>query len=170
MTLPAAGFFPDPQDARRLRWWDGRTWGSATQPAPSAARSAEVGTLEVHAEPQFSVRPASASSAAWACGSGVATATSTDQGTRQVLAVRWFCLFGWGSLATAVVSAVVNPLGMLSVLAIVLAVVGIARPNGTGSWRVVGRSMAVSAIVLAATTGLVFTTAFSHVLHQYTGF
>ncbi|KQO62659.1 DUF2510 domain-containing protein [Curtobacterium sp. Leaf261] len=176
MTLPAAGFFPDPQDTRRLRWWDGRTWGSATQPAPSAARSSAPGqgeAHETHAEPQFSVRPAAVATAAWACGTGVAASTAVNTGASivagQTSGVRRFCLFGWGSLVVALLSAVVNPIGMFSVLAVLLAVVGIARPNGTGSWRIVGRSIAVSALVLAVTTGLVFMTAFGHLLHQYAG-
>jgi hypothetical protein len=35
VTLPAAGWFPDPRDTARLRWWDGRAWGESTRPLPS---------------------------------------------------------------------------------------------------------------------------------------
>lgn len=49
ISLPAAGWYPDPADASRIRWWDGQTWtqhvavadGGATpaspQPSPTPA-------------------------------------------------------------------------------------------------------------------------------------
>ena len=33
-TLPAAGWYADPQDAAQLRWWDGAQWSTHTAPAP----------------------------------------------------------------------------------------------------------------------------------------
>lgn len=41
-ALPAAGWYPDPADASRIRWWDGQKWtehvavNSSTQPASPA--------------------------------------------------------------------------------------------------------------------------------------
>ncbi|MFZ7089262.1 DUF2510 domain-containing protein [Curtobacterium sp. RRHDQ10] len=176
MTLPAAGWFPDPRDAQRLRWWDGRTWGSATQPAPRSVRTDMTsGTTEVAAAPQFSISATKVVDVAWACGSGVGTVAAAGVGGFAVGQVgpateeRRFCLFGWTSLAVALVSAVVNPLGMFSVLAIVLAVAGFVRPRGTGAWRVVGRSFAASAVVIAVTTGIVFASAFAALLRSATG-
>ncbi|MER7796595.1 DUF2510 domain-containing protein [Microbacterium sp. NPDC096154] len=32
---PVAGWYPDPQDAAMLRWWDGAQWSAQTQPLPT---------------------------------------------------------------------------------------------------------------------------------------
>lgn len=37
MTATPAGWYPDPQDATRLRWWDGQAWSESTAPAAPAA-------------------------------------------------------------------------------------------------------------------------------------
>jgi hypothetical protein len=44
-SLPAAGWYPDPADATRIRWWDGQTWtqhvavadGAITPASPQTA-------------------------------------------------------------------------------------------------------------------------------------
>lgn len=188
MTLPAAGWFPDPQDAQRLRWWDGRTWGSATQPAPRSTSSTEAASMSRAAVvPQFSVATSLVGAGAGAVvGSGVGarvgarvgSGASVDGvmtsrvgyavGTRSV-DNRRVCVFGWSSIAVALVSAVVNPLGMLSLLAVALAIPGFLRPRATGAWRIVGRSLSASAVVIAITTGLVFADGFAKLLHAYAG-
>lgn len=45
---PPAGWYPDPSDVRRRRWWDGVSWSSQTSPVPGAP-GAQPQTL-VHAE------------------------------------------------------------------------------------------------------------------------
>lgn len=159
MSLPEAGWFPDPADATRLRWWDGRTWGSATSaPAPRPVATAERAAAARAAAPRFSV-PSQVPTPShvepehgWACGSGVATATIAPSGALRVGVERRFCLFGWGSLALALVAVVSDPYGVVSLLALVAAVVGVVRPRGTGVWRTVGRSAAFSAMAIAVTT------------------
>ena len=37
---PPAGWYPDPSDRSRQRWWDGYVWGDQTRPLPSATASA----------------------------------------------------------------------------------------------------------------------------------
>ena len=49
MSLPAAGWLPDPEDATHLRWWDGSKWSQMTVSlseagVPVAASSASVTT------------------------------------------------------------------------------------------------------------------------------
>ncbi|PPL19780.1 DUF2510 domain-containing protein [Microterricola pindariensis] len=41
-TLPAAGWYADPQDAAQLRWWDGSQWSTHTSPAPQPTAPARV--------------------------------------------------------------------------------------------------------------------------------
>lgn len=37
VDAPAAGWYPDPQNRTRLRWWDGLDWTDVTRAPPSAA-------------------------------------------------------------------------------------------------------------------------------------
>lgn len=141
MTLPAAGWFPDPQDTARLRWWDGRTWGESTRVLEREAQAPVLPVLAVSSGPAFSVEtPAgSAEAGSWAYG-------STD---------RRFCVFAVLAVLFAVVSLVVNPWGACSLLGMAAGVVALLRPGATGAWRVVGQSVGASALVVAVATGVV---------------
>ena len=149
MTLPAAGWFPDPQDRTRLRWWDGRTWAGSTRPAPRVTGTEPVmrSVEEAPVAPSFSVAGPGMTLRAqpWAYGSGI----------RRASAGRRFGLWAWGAVVVAGASVFVNPYGLLSVLGIALGIVGVAAPWATGAWRVVARSVAISALVLAVATGAI---------------
>src|SRR5436305_1735122 len=41
--LPTAGWYGDPYDSRRLRWWNGRTWTEHTASPASQGTSVPVG-------------------------------------------------------------------------------------------------------------------------------
>jgi len=138
VTLPAAGWFPDPQDASRLRWWDGRTWGAATRALP-ARREPVVPVAAAPVGPSFSVQTAPVRTRAWASGSGV----------------RRVCAVTVAAVLLALLSIVFDPWGVCSVLAVVAGVVGVVRPGATGGWRLLARSLAASAIVVAVATGIV---------------
>ncbi|PZE90108.1 DUF2510 domain-containing protein [Curtobacterium sp. MCBD17_008] len=141
MTLPAAGWFPDPRDTARLRWWDGHAWGETTRVLPRVVPEPALQALAVSSGPAFSVeaagRPTELQS--WAYG-------STE---------RRFCVFAVLAVLSAVVSLVLNPWGVCSLLAVVTGVVALVRPGATGAWRVVGQSVGTSALVLAVATGVV---------------
>jgi hypothetical protein len=149
VTLPAAGWFPDPQDRTRLRWWDGRTWAGSTLPAPRAIDSDPVlrSVESAPAVPSFSVAaPGGAGhTQAWAYGSGI----------RPRSGVRASAVWAWGAIAVAAVSVFLNPCALLSVLGIGLGVVGLAAPPTSGAWRIAARSLSISAIVLAVATGAI---------------
>ena len=42
MASAPSGWYPDPDDAERLRWWDGATWQEQRRPRPNPRRSAWV--------------------------------------------------------------------------------------------------------------------------------
>ena len=142
MTLPAAGWFPDPQDTARLRWWDGHAWGEATRVLPREAPAPVVPVLAaMPAGPAFSVEASTpvVEAHSWAYGSS----------DRRV------CLFAVLAVVAAIVSLVVNPWGLASLLGIAAGLVALVRPGATGPWRVVGQSIGASALVLAVATGVV---------------
>lgn len=146
MTLPAAGWFPDPQDASRLRWWDGHAWGAATRVLPSAQEPV-MPIVIAPVGPSFSVHTASIHTHAWASGG------APD---------RRLCVFTVLAVLLALTSILANPLGACSALAIVCGLVGVVRPGATGGWRVLARSAAASAVVVAVATGAVAASAQLH--------
>ncbi|WP_186377179.1 DUF2510 domain-containing protein [Curtobacterium pusillum] len=145
MTLPAAGWFPDPQDASRLRWWDGRTWGAATRALPSRAEPVSP-VVVAPVGPSFSVQPTVIRSRSWASGGSVHR------------------LSAFASLAVlfAAVSVVANPWGVCSAVGALVGVLGVVKPGATGGWRVLARSASASAVVLAVATGAVAASAQFH--------
>jgi hypothetical protein len=149
VTLPAAGWFPDPQDRSRLRWWDGRTWAGSTLPAPRAVDTDPVlrSVESTPATPTFSVAaPGAAGHAqAWAYGSGI----------RARSGARASAVWAWGAIAVAAVSVFLNPFALLSVFGVGLGVVGLAAPPTSAAWRTAARSLSISAIVLAVATGAI---------------
>lgn len=148
MTLPAAGWFPDPRDATRLRWWDGRAWGEATRALPARATEPVRPVVVAAAGPAFSVATGAAARAA--APSSVEARTWAYGGS-----ARRFCLFAVVAVLAAIVSVAVNPWGACSLVAVGAGVLGVVRPGATGGWRVASRSLSVSAIVVAVATGAV---------------
>lgn len=140
MTLPAAGWFPDPRDAGRLRWWDGHAWGEATRAVPTRHIEPVLPIVVAPTGPAFSVRTGTVEHRAWAYGAGTS---------------RKLCAFAISAVLLAVASLLLNPYGVLSVPAVVAGAIGIVRPGATGRWRVLARSLAASALVLAVATGII---------------
>ena len=139
MTLPAAGWFPDPRDAARLRWWDGRAWGEGTRPLPTR-HHAVTPVVAAPTGPSFSVMTPPPERQTWAYGASTS---------------RRLCAFAVSAAVLAIASLILDPWGAFSVLAVLAGTVGVVRPGATGRWRVLARSVAVSAIVVALGTGLV---------------
>ena len=140
MTLPAAGWFPDPRETARLRWWDGHAWGEATRPLPSRPVEAVRPIVVTPTGPAFSVLAHPAESRTWAYGVGAA---------------QRFCALTFLAVVLAVVSLALNPWGACSVLGFAAGLAGLVHPNATGPWRPVARSLSASAMVVALATGVV---------------
>lgn len=146
MTLPAAGWFPDPQEPSRLRWWDGHAWGAATRVRPDRAEPV-VPVVVAPVGPSFSVQPSVVRTGSWSSGSGGVHRFSTSSAIAVLLAAA---------------SVAVNPWGVLSVAGIVAALLGVVWPGVTGRWRVLARSAAASALVLSVATAAVAASAQYH--------
>jgi hypothetical protein len=99
VTLPAAGWFPDPQDASRLRWWDGRAWGAATRVLPSRTEPI-VPVVVAPVGPSFSVQPAAIRTRSWASGGSGVHRFSAFSTLAGLLGVVWpGATGGWRVLA-----------------------------------------------------------------------
>lgn len=151
MSLPAAGWFPDPQDGTRLRWWDGATWGDDTRPVPGfVEQQVRPVVPAVPSGPNFSVHASTGALEArtWAYGGST----------------RKFCLFACMSVLFPVAALAANPYGVCSAVGLVAGFVGVVKPRGTGGWRIAGRSVSASAMVLAVATGIITA---NEVLHLF---
>jgi len=145
VTLPAAGWFPDPRDTSRLRWWDGHAWGAATR-MTAARPGPAVPAVVAPAGPSFSVQDGPLRTGSWASG-----AASPRAGIAAAAAV-----------VLALLSVVWNPLGLVGGLALLAGVLGIGGPGNGGGLRVLARSLAASAVVIAVGTGAVAASAQYH--------
>ncbi|WIB77042.1 DUF2510 domain-containing protein [Curtobacterium sp. MCPF17_002] len=139
MTLPAAGWFPDPQDASRLRWWDGRAWGAGTRVLPSRSEPV-VPVVVAPVGPSFSVQPSVIRTASWASGGST---------------VHRLSVFSTLAVLLAATSVVFNPWGLCSLGALFTGLFGMVHPSATGGWRVLARSASASALVVAVATAAV---------------
>lgn len=58
MTAPAAGWYPDPQNAANLRWWDGNTWTDTIQPSQTMPAPAPWSAPVAQPAPAWAGAPA----------------------------------------------------------------------------------------------------------------
>ncbi len=69
--------------------------------------------------------------------------------------VRRLCVLTVVAALAAALSAVWNPLGLVSAVALAIGSVAVIAPRATGGWRVLSRSIAASALVVAVATAAV---------------
>ena len=136
----ASGWYPDPADAQRVRWWDGSRWTDHTQPVasppPPTTPYVPFGGVDAAAkrDPQIS-------------------ATGRKGRVERDREVRRNNGFAYTGLVLALVSLIVNPFAVLSVLAIIFSSIGIARAGALeGRSAVTGRGTAIAGLVVGLAT------------------
>lgn len=141
MTLPIAGWYPDPQDPSRTRWWDGARWG---QPAP-APQLAAVAPHGFEASP----RPPAPSEYRQlpACNDepvlrGRKARIAKDRATRAANP------FGYAGLVLALIAFIFNVFAVPGILGIVFGAIGLARAGQLSGSRITGFGVSLAAIIL----------------------
>jgi len=177
--LPPAGWYVDPYDADRRRWWSGTEWTGHVRtvlPTPEPAYVAAPAVMNVRpvvpADTRASIRDLAADLSmpgAVRAGRGAGPSHSQPRGTvaaaRQT--VPWYEKPERNPVATAgfvfgLLAVVANPLAVMSVFALLLGAVGLAKSGGT--FREVGRRRAGWAIALGIVGGIAWGVASGWVL------
>ena len=137
MTLPEPGWLQDPNDATRIRWWDGAAWTEHTQGSTAvtlAGPSAPIVDAYVPFDPTYN---------ATANGAAKLTRAERDRAVRRNNG------FGYSGLVLALVAFLFNPLAIPSILGIIFGGIGLARASSLeGQTRSTGRGVSVAAVVL----------------------
>ncbi|NQX24791.1 DUF2510 domain-containing protein [Curtobacterium sp. VKM Ac-2852] len=146
MTLPVAGWYPDPQDPNRTRWWDGGRWGALAPqpPAPVSVPSTDQAPRPPAPSEYRSVaveRPLRGRSAR----------IEKDRATRAANP------YGYAGLVLALIAFIVNVLAIPGILGIVFGAIGLARAAQITGQRTTGFGVSLAAVIV----GLVASAAFA---------
>jgi hypothetical protein len=161
VTLPIAGWYPDPQGSTRSRWWDGARWGELA-PEPAMSPSVPQTPSWTHvapaaAGPRFSAaavadvapRPPAPSAV------GMRSRNDTARPLRgrkkwaaDERAARAVNPIAYTGLLFAVIAAFFDPFAVFSVLAIVFGAIGLGRAGALQGARHTGFGLAMCAVVI----------------------
>jgi len=168
--LPPAGWYVDPYDAARRRWWNGTEWTHDVRtvlPAAEPAYVAAPAVMNVHTPAFGDARTSIQDLAADLAGSGrerrpeSAGDAPSASPVHGLLAARrtvpWYERPERNPVAAAalvfgLLSVVANPAAVMTVFALLLGAIGVAKSGGT--YRAVGRRRAAWAIALGAVGGI----------------
>ncbi|MBA8991059.1 hypothetical protein FHW23_002324 [Curtobacterium pusillum] len=148
MTLPIAGWYPDPEDQSRLRWWDGLRWGAL---APQHATPA--GAIPA---PDFERSPRPPAPSEYAVGvidpplTGRKARVANDRATRSANP------FGYAGLVLSLIAFIFNLLAIPSILGLVFGAIGLARAAQLSGQRITGFGVSLAAVILGLVAGGVF--------------
>ncbi len=139
---PEAGWYADPAGSELVRYWDGTNWTEHTSPPPTAAPPAPP-QQPAYAYAQAPSRP------------GVATAGAYPQ---YVIAVPAKNSLATRALVWAIISLVINPIALPSIMAIVFGsqALGVASQMEQAGLPNSARGRAISAIVVGSVGALIF--------------
>jgi hypothetical protein len=166
----SSGWYPDPQDPSRRRWWDGQRWGELApqSDAPETPRppawSAPNDAMRANG-PVFSDVPAAQPYGARFSGYPTETAGTWNDPTTQRgrkgrvardRAVRTANPFGYAGIVLALLAFLINPMAILGILGAVFGGVGLARASQLAGQRFTGFGVSLAGLIL----GVLATAAF----------
>lgn len=137
MTMPAPGWFSDPQDELQLRWWNGSAWTEHRQPRVAEPSSPTPTYIPFASQSPEQSRPLS----------------RADKDT----AIRKNNSMAYTGLVLSLVALLINPFAVLSILGIIFSAIGIAKSHeleGAGQ-STHGRGTAIAGIIVGI-AGLLF--------------
>ncbi len=163
MTLPIAGWYPDPQDPQRTRWWDGTRWG-AQAPAPLApvppptpvvtAPAAAWTPAPVWEQAPRPPAPSAYRSVPIAAAAPVLTGRKAriakDRATRAINP------YGYAGLVLALLAFIVNVFAIPGILGLVFGAIGLARAGQLTGQRITGFGVSLAAIILGLVASVFF--------------
>jgi hypothetical protein len=155
MTVPAAGWYIDPEDASHLRWWSGESWTEHKSPNPQHSQAVTPAAIEVQ-EPAY-VPMASYYGAAASSEGAKLTRREKDRQIRRNNSL------AYTGCVLSLVAFLINPFAIVSILGIVFSAIGLAKSHDLeGRQKVTGRGTAIAGIIL----GLVGVAAFGWALSR----
>lgn len=138
MTLPEAGWYTDPHDVQQNRWWTGVGWSEHQQ-----TRAQQAAPVFVPAPPEAideyvpMARRAPAQSTPLPL-----TRTEKDRQVRKHNSM------AYTGLVLSILSLLVNPFAILSILGIVFSSIGLAKSHELEGGSVTGRGTAIGGLVV----------------------
>lgn len=144
---PVAGWYADPAGSDLLRYWDGTTWTAHTAPKPSPVPAAPAPSTPP--QPQYGEY---ARTPAWPA------ATALAAPPQYVIAVPEKNGLATRALVWAIISLVINPIALPSIMGIVFGAqaLGVASQMERAGLPNAGRGRAVAAIVVGSVGALLF--------------
>lgn len=133
MSVPGPGWFVNPEDDRQLRWWSGEAWTEHKQPKPP--------DQELEAQPYVPM-------ASYFAGATTMEAPKLKRGEKD-RQIRRNNSFAYTGCVFGLLSFLLNPFAILSILALVFSSIGLAKSNDLeGRGKVTGRGTAIAGVIL----------------------
>jgi hypothetical protein len=148
VTTPDAGWYTDPGDAQRVRWWNGAGWTEHVRPHPEAVQPVAP---VYHVQPAYPTQPAFAAQQPYPQQYGYdprsAVAPRRADRERQM---RRNNPWAYTGLLLTLIALLINPFSVLSLLGAGFSIAGLVRAATVDpSVRYNGRVTAIIGLVIA---------------------